>query len=242
MKPYYRDDFVTLYHGDCREILAEQDLQERLAPQTAVVTDPPYGTEAGSDGYGRRSGATGLKTKIVGDGDLAALQGMVHGLDAIPGWRESSGWIALFCSARTRREIEDLLLATGHELKGEAVWDKGRPSLGYTIRYAHETVIVARRGKAQAHKPLLSVLRGHRTSEVMSKRHPHEKPVEVMGRIIEMVGDESTLILDPFAGSGSTLRAAKDLSHNAIGIEIDERYCELAAERCRQEILFGDVA
>ena len=65
-----------------------------------------------------------------------------------------------------------------------------------------------------------------------------EKPVDIVSRLIEASTDSDETILDPFAGSGTTLRAAKDLGRKAIGIEIEEKYCKIAAERLRQEVLF----
>lgn len=137
-----------------------------------------------------------------------------------------------------------MLVDAGAEVVGEAVWDKGRPGLGYTIRYAHETILVARFGEVAAPlAPLLSVLRGYRTTETMADRHPHEKPVEVMARLIEFACPMNGVVLDPFAGSGSALRAAKDSGRRAIGIELVEQWCEVAAENCRQTVLdFGGVA
>ena len=77
------------------------------------------------------------------------------------------------------------------------------------------------------------VIMGKRTG---NEEHPTQKPTAVLSTIIQAnVGD---LILDPYMGSGTTLRAAKDLGRKAVGIEIDERYCEIAANRCRQEVLF----
>jgi hypothetical protein len=230
MRPYFADGLVTLYHGDAREVMAAQDFQERLEDGAALVCDPPYGTEAFNDGYGRAG------TKIIGDSSLATFA------QALEAWRSASGldaaghWLCAFCACRKRRTAEDVVLSAGYSLVGEAVWDKGRPSLGYTVRYAHESVIIARLGEVKPVAPLISVLRGYRTSEVMAERHPHEKPVEVMGRLVEFVAPLGGLVVDPFAGSGSTLRAAKDLGRKCIGIEIEERYCELAAERLRQEV------
>jgi adenine-specific DNA-methyltransferase len=75
------------------------------------------------------------------------------------------------------------------------------------------------------------------------RQHPTEKPLALMSQIVEVSSRAGDLVVDPFAGSGSGLRAAKDMGRRAIGIEIDERYCEIAAERCRQEVLdFGAIA
>lgn len=73
-------------------------------------------------------------------------------------------------------------------------------------------------------------------------KHPCEKPLSMLTHMIETTSRPGDLILDPFAGSGSTLRAAKDLGHRAIGIEQDERYCEWIANRLAQDTLFGGVA
>ena len=67
--------------------------------------------------------------------------------------------------------------------------------------------------------------------------HPTTKPTEVFGPLVELFSDKGNLILDPFMGSGTTLRAAKDLGRRAIGIELEERYCEIAARRMAQEVL-----
>jgi site-specific DNA-methyltransferase (adenine-specific) len=71
--------------------------------------------------------------------------------------------------------------------------------------------------------------------------HPNEKPIPLMRKLVKLGTQRGDCILDPFAGSGTTLRAAKDLGRQAIGIEIEEKYCRIAANRLRQEVLsFGD--
>lgn len=238
MKPYYADDFVTLYHGDCRDLLPSLRAD-------GIVTDPPYGTEGLGEGYGRRQLARATDDrsgwKIDGDCDLSVFAAAASHFRAI---LPADAWCVAFCAPRRRRLAEDVLLASGAVVEGEAVWEKGRAGLGYTIRYAHETALVGRYGEPSAERgALLSVLRGYRTSEVMAERHPHEKPVEVMARLIEFAVPLFGVVLDPFVGSGASLRAAKDSGRRAIGIEIEERWCEHAADRCRQETLnLGGVA
>lgn len=198
-----------------------------------MLTDPPYGTENLGGGYGRRqladpNGRHGHK--IANDTDLSALAG------ALASVRLSvDAWVLTFCAPRRRYEVETLLLDGGLALVGEVVWDKGVPGLGYTIRYAHESVIVSSLGKPEVATALLSVIRVAQEQRTMAGRHPHEKPVELLGRLIEFSNADT--ILDPFMGSGTTLRAAKDLGRKAIGIEIEEKYCEIAAKRLSQEVL-----
>lgn len=228
--PYYSEDGITLYHGDCREVLLT--LGKGIA--TAIVSDPPYGTESLGGGYGRKAG--GSKT-IANDTDLSALR------DAIPFARRclgSDGWVAIFCAAKMRTEVDALLDGVGFELFGEVVWDKAMPGLGYHIRYAHETIVVARHGEPERPlKPLLSVIRCPVATGETDGAHPHEKPLGIMSPLVAWCCPAGGTVLDPFAGSGSTLVAAKTAGLRAIGIEQDEAYCELAANRLRQGVLFG---
>lgn len=230
MTPYFQDNGVSIYLGDCREILPA------LAHSCdAVVTDPPYGTEALGGGYGRRQLADPAGRyghRIENDHDLSAL---AKALPAIVDALIPGGWAVTFAAARRRWEAESLLVAAGLNLYGDVVWDKGAPGLGYTIRYCHEGAVVAVRGEAKApQRPLLSVLRIPQEERAMNGRHPHEKPTALMVHLVEFATEPGGLVLDPFCGSGSTLRAAKDTGRRAIGIEIDERWAEVAANRMAQ--------
>lgn len=234
MSPYFEDGSVSIYHGDCREVLPWLGLS-----CAAVVTDPPYGTESLGGGYGRRQladpeGRNGHT--IENDHDLSAL---AKALPAITAALIQGGWMVTFAAARRRWEAESLLVAAGLNLYGEIVWDKGAPGLGYTIRYSHEGAIVAVRGEARApQRPLLSVLRIPREERAMNGRHPHEKPTALMVHLVEFASAPGGLVLDPFCGSGSTLVAAKALGRKAIGIEVDERWCESAVGRLAQRSIF----
>lgn len=228
MKPYYQDDYATIYHGDCREILP------RLEPVDLVLTDPPYGTENLGGGYGRRQLHTvdGRKGRtIANDCNLGCL------MSAAPMLEEkltAGGWLATYAAARRMFEVHHIFLLAGLDYIGHVVWDKGAPGLGYTIRYSHEDVLVFRKGTGDAPvDAVISVTRAGvgtgRTNE-----HPHEKPAAVWLRLCQL---SMGSILDPFMGSGTVLRAAKDLQRKAVGIEIEEKYCEIAAKRLRQEVL-----
>lgn len=210
MTPYYSDDLVTLYHADMREVLAWS-----LRGASTLVTDPPYGISY-------RSGKAGqLARSIAGDDDTTART------DALGMW---AGSALVFGSWK---------VAPPRDARACLVWDKG-PALGmgdvtlpwkpsWDLIYVIGRGFTGRRGGGVLRfPPVQSLARNGRT-------HPHEKPVALMKHLIERCPPGG--IVDPFAGTGSTLVAAKALGRWAIGVEIDERYCETAATRCSQEVL-----
>jgi site-specific DNA-methyltransferase (adenine-specific) len=219
---YYSDDHVTLYHGDC---LTEH--REWLEADV-LVTDPPYGSENGN-GYGRAGGNGRIgnafiandRTTEVRDAALAAWADrpvIAFGTPRMP--EPPGGW--------------------DHRL----VWDKREPGLnGGPWRYTHESIFVRGEGWARVSAASFSILSYPSGNGSPEKRdHVHAKPVALMMRLIEAAPPGA--IADPFAGSGSTLIAAKNLGRKAIGVELEERYCEIIAKRCQQEVLdiFGGVA
>lgn len=214
--PYYQDDHVTIYHGDCRDITAwlEADV---------LVTDPPYGTESvGWDvsygrGQNRRHGRTDMAPgTIANDADGATRDHML----AMWGTRPA----CVFGSPRR----PDPPIAVADRL----VWDKKRPGMnGGPWRYRHESIYVTA-GFIRANDAAVSVIEAFPDQT----DHIHAKPHTLMLRLITAA--PPGVIADPFMGSGSTLAAAKACGRKAIGIEIDERYCEIAARRMGQEVLF----
>lgn len=223
MKPYYQDDFVTIYHGDCREIVPT------LGKFDLLLTDPPYGTDKGR-GYGR----TGLNGRgnsgehIVGDEDLTSMS---EGLTAC---LTSANQAAVFISPRKMPETFDAIRATQWRFLDTLVWDKAIPGLSEGVRYQHENICLLYNGEKPKLNHCLSVIR--RTIESRGGVHPHQKPVDLIAAIIEVFPNTET-ILDPFAGSGTTGRAAKDLGRKCTLIEREEKYCEIAARRMQQEVL-----
>ena len=221
MKPYYQDTAVTLYHGDCREILPQLKCPNTTycleacdgRCQLAVVADPPYGVGyvpgnpyksdfAGVTVYG--DNAPFDPRFLVSLSVPTILFGANHYANLLP---PSAGWL---------------------------VWDK-RCNLGTRTMNDCELAWTNLSNTARLFYHLWD---GYRKDSERGERrqHPTQKPVELMTWCLSFV-DERLTILDPFCGSGTTLRAAKDLGRRAIGIEIEERYCEIAAKRLAQEVL-----
>lgn len=212
MKPYYEDDLVTLFHADWREVVDEvRDAAE--SPMT-MVTDPPYGIDY-------RSGKDGTLARSI-EGDMST-RARDEALAMFP------GPALVFGSWRRQRPIGVRMVL---------VWDTGGAlgmgDLSLPWKPSHQEVYVIGDGFS-----------GRRTSDVLAyppvqssawrgRVHPHEKPVPLMR---DLVGKTSGTVFDPFAGSGPTLVAAKSLGRWAIGVEVDEAYCEIAASRCSQEVL-----
>lgn len=216
MKPYYEDGAVTIYHGDCRDVSAWRDAD-------VLVTDPPYGIAYSSNMGGKFQGAT-----VAQDDGLAARD------EALRLW---SGPALVFGSWRRTRPAE-----TRHVLLWEKGDHVGMGNLSLPWRPNVEEIYVLGEG-----------FHGHRGSSVLRfnapspnftppelRYHPTEKPLWLMTALIAKC--PLGTVADPFAGSGTTLRAAKDHGRKAIGVEIEERYCEVAAGRMAQMSLFGEAA
>lgn len=214
-EPYYQDDAVTIYHGDCRDILPH------LEPVDLVLTDPPYGIAYKSNHRSETTTAAWIGRQIAGDESVDIRDAVLAGF---PEW-------CLFGSHRRPAPAG---------ARGVLIWDKGPASgmgdLSFPWKPSFELIFIA--GALWAGPRGEGVLKGHHvvSRASMGRVHPNEKPVSLLASIIEKHPAET--VLDPFMGSGTTLRAAKDLGRKAIGIEIEERYCEIAAKRMAQEVLF----
>lgn len=180
-----------------------------------LCIDPPYGTNE-HGGYGRRQ--LGLQT-IENDNDTSVR-------DAVLTWW--GGKSAMVFGSPRRAEP---MGAWDYRL----VWDKRSPGLGAPWRWQHEMIYL--RGEWTNVPGIPSILSVPVDRAMRDRYHPHEKPVPLMMTLLQ--GTIGT-ILDPCMGSGSTLRAAKNLSRRAIGIEIDERLAEIAVSRLQQQVLHFD--
>jgi len=209
MKPYYDHGGITIYHGDCREILPS-------IKADVMVTDPPYGIDANTRGWSAGRSVAGVARDwpaVRGDdepfnpahllalGLPTVLWGANHYADSLP---RSPSWFVWY--KRTNGIEND-------SADAELAWT----NLGGPARVFHH--------------PWMGMLRASEKGEAY---HPTQKPVVLMLWCLRRCPDGD--VLDPYMGGGSTLRAAKDLGRKAIGIEIEERYCEIAAKRLAQEV------
>jgi site-specific DNA-methyltransferase (adenine-specific) len=211
---------VTIYHGDCLAILP-------LLEFDVIVTDPPYGIgDAPIQGQGRTGARTGEANTWHPPSDWDHALPDLAAFPSIPA--------ALFGHWRQRLAVEALMPTP---IRCEIIWAKDchvGPPCPVAMRDERIWVfspagITPTRFETSVWDERIIPTWGHRW-------HKNEKPVNLMVRLISWLTDTG-VILDPFMGSGTTLRAAKDLGRKAIGIEIDESYCEIAARRMGQEVL-----
>lgn len=210
-KPYYHDEKygITIYHGDCREILPE------LPKVDLVLTDPPYGVNFG--GKSTKHTTRNNQGYISGDNEIGptvirqALQ-YQDTLVVFPG-------IRLMFNYPKPADIGCVYCPSG---AGVGPW-------GF-VNY-HPFLCYGKRSTAGSY-PLsfTSFDTAHKCG------HPCPKPVKWMEWCINLIPNADT-ILDPFMGSGTTLVAAKQLGRKAIGIEIEEKYCEIVVKRLSQDVL-----
>ena len=224
MSPYYEDEWVTLYHGDCREVTAWLDAD-------VLVTDPPYGRAwKQGDTASARGWRSNAHAGIMGDEDTSARD------DVLAMWGD-----------RPALAFGDLTLPPPTGTKLTLVYDKGGDAgftgaVGGYRRNVEGIYLLGAHGSGLGGRSAVistSVSAGGNLARTTG--HPHTKPQDVLTVLIEACPPGT--IADPFAGSGSTLVAAKRLGRKAIGVELDERYCEIAAKRLAQGVLdFGASA
>lgn len=222
MSLYYRDDNVSLYLGNCLELT-------EWTTADVLITDPPYGR-------GWRQGDLG------GARNAASIDGIANDNDTSARDAALAMW-----GSKPAIVFGDLMLAPPSQNKLTCVYHKAHPTSGLRgaiagVRRDAEAIYLIGKWSSGI---------GGRSSVFAARRaaagaygmvaeyggHPHTKATDVMEQLVKIT--EGT-IADPFAGSGSTLIAARNLGRRAIGVELEERYCELIARRLDQMCLdFG---
>jgi site-specific DNA-methyltransferase (adenine-specific) len=248
--PYYRDEWVTIYHADCRAVLPNLDPES----VTLLWTDPPYG-HGNHDGdlNSRLNDHRGLANQPIANDGADEMRDVVDAALrlAVPILRHDCCCCCCCCCGGGGPRPTFAWLAERMDRDGltffhSVIWDKINPGLGWRYRRQHEMVMVAHReggklswalGDRDAVPNLISL------SAPRDRLHANEKPLPLASGFIARHTRPGDLVLDPFLGSGTTLMAAKAMGRRAIGIEIEEEHCETAALRCSQEALpLGDAA
>ena len=226
-QPYYADDHCTIYHGDCLEILPE-------IAADVLVTDPPYGVRHNGGGHrSNRQANPSWDSKpvfVVGDTDTRARDGAL----AIWGDRDAlvfGTWKAPRPAGCRQRLL--WLKANMTPVFGSTPWASADEEI-YVLGSGWSKPVLARN--------YLETREARAGAGALSRKygHPTVKPVDLM---VWLLGFTSGVVVDPFMGSGPTLEAAASLGRRAIGIEIEEKYCEAAVKRLRQSVFdFGAVS
>ncbi|HAT1504156.1 TPA: site-specific DNA-methyltransferase [Corynebacterium striatum] len=210
-QPYYQDEYVTLYHGDCLE------LADAWVGADVLVTDPPYGMAYQSGWVHGR-----IDRPIAGDQNTNLRD------QALELWGDRPA-IAFGKWNQPRPE------ATRQRLIWSKAPDPGMGDLTSPWGNSDEEIYVLGKGFIGKRGP--NVLTYQKPPVSNRPDHPTPKPVPLMEHLIQRC--PPGVIADPFAGSGATLRAAKNLGRHAVGVELEEKYCEIIANRLAQEVLLA---
>ena len=248
MKPYYEHAGITIYHGDCREVLPA------IAPNSVdlVLTDPPYGhNNNNGDLAHRREAALGLVDRVD---DEAARPIANDGPEAneLVRWMFGEANRVLMpgccccccCGGGGGPDPQfarwSLWMDEAIGFKHAVVWDKGGLGMGWHYRRNYELMLVGEKPGAACRwyggndQPNVVRINGIKPS---ADDHPTPKPEKLMAHFLNLHSLPGHLVLDPFMGGGTTLVAAKRGGRRAIGVEVDERWCEMAAKRLAQEVM-----
>ena len=254
MSIYYQDEAVTLYHGDCREVLSHMPDQS----VDAVITDPPYSAHVhGAARSSRmvsandRGGRYGADVRRNVDLGFAHLEPEVRDECARHFAALARRWVLVFSDTESSHLWRNALETGGLDYVRTGAWVKlgctpqfsgDRPATGFeavTIAHPKGRKRWNGGGKHAVWTHPIVLDRGRNGARL----HTTQKPLGLMGELVGLFTDEGETVLDPFAGSGTTLVAAKQAGRKSIGIEQDEAYCEVIAKRLAQGVLdFGVTA
>lgn len=214
MSLYYQDEFVSLHHGDAREV-------DEWLDADVLVTDPPYGMDY--TGFGGRKGEPRRvegRLSVRGDEDTGARDAVLKA------WGEKPALVFgrwnIPRPERTRMRL---------------IWDKTPCGYMGDVKLpwgaAEEEIYVLGQGFVGKREPNIVRAQTLMSSDARRPDHPTPKPVPLMEALIAKC--PPGVVADPFAGSGATLIAARNLGRRAIGVEMEERYCELIVSRLAQQ-------
>ena len=241
MKPYYEDESVTLYHGKAEHVLPTFDHQV-----DHVITDPPYSEKVHSNSRSQRmvaandrGGKYGADVRRNVDLGFDHLTPELRQLCSREFARLARRWILVFSDVESDCLWRDDLTANGLQYVRTGAWIK----VGATPQFSGDRPATGFEAVTIAHPPGRKRWNGGGKHAVWThaivldrgrngaRLHTTQKPLSLMAELVGLFTDDGETILDPFAGSGTTLLAAKRAGRRAVGVEKSERYCEVIAKR-----------
>ena len=213
MKPYYQDEWVTLYHGDCLEITEWLNAD-------VLITDPPYGQNYKSN---------------MNRGNRTNWHDVING-DANAELRDKS--LELWGDEKAGLVFGTWKVEKPQQTKQTVIWDKTpcgfMGDLSIPFGSAHEEIYcIGKTGWTGTREASIINVQMLMSGDSNRPDHPTPKPIGLMEKLISKT---TGVIADPFAGSGATLVAARNLGRKVIGIELEEKYCKLIADRLSQQV------
>jgi site-specific DNA-methyltransferase (adenine-specific) len=231
VRPYFSDgNGITLYHGAAEEVLPTLE----SGSVDLLLTDPPYGV-----GYvtSWRSRNDPLAVPIAGDRSVNALRDVLPLIDQL---LRPDRHAYLFAAPLRIGEVMEAV-ADFWKIKNVLVWDKGDEGSIGDLRAGYgwnwEPIIYASKGRRDLNGARPRSIYRYDWHAHRDPVHPTVKPTGLLTWLISKSTQPQERVLDPFAGSGTTLMAAKQLGRSGIGVEVEERYAEIAARRLSQEVL-----
>jgi site-specific DNA-methyltransferase (adenine-specific) len=234
VKPYFDEEGITIYHGDCREVIPQ------LQPQSIdlLLTDPPYGQQF------QGQALITAKANIRADGarqGMRLVRQMLFALGEEGRVMKPDAHAYLFCHWESWPDFYDAV-SSYMKIQNALIWFKNRGGSGDTeYEYARDYEVIlyamAGRGRPLAGRRDGAVIAG--IQPVLGDRlHPTEKPEKLFRYMIEKSCPFGGTVLDPFGGAMPAARAAKAAGRRAVVIEIEERYCEIGANLMRQVSMY----
>jgi len=218
MKPYYENELGVIYHGDCLEILPQ------IEKVDLVLTDPPYNDSNSNIGF--KNGYKTINEKW--DKGYDPYKIMNISIDIV----KDKGSFLFFCSYHLlgkyltwNKEKLQQIIHWEYITAMPAIAKVYTPSIEYIIWYSRPKYTFNKKNSGR------KILRYMKAKGI---DHPCPKPVELIENLLLVHSNINDIVLDPFLGSGTTAVAAMKLNRRFIGIEIEEKYCEIAAKRCEQ--------
>ena len=244
-EPYYQDEWVSLYHGDLLDVLPT------LTGVQHVITDPPYSEHVHGSArrrnitYRDRGARYGADTRRKVDLGFGHLTPELRTECSRQFARLASRWVLAFSDTESAHLWREDLEGAGLDYVRTGAWIK----VGSTPQFSGDRPATGFEAITICHQPGRKRWNGggkHAVWQVPivldragdgARLHTTQKPIQLMDSLVWLFTDPGETILDPFAGSGSTLVAAKSLGRRAIGVELEERYCEVTAKRLLQDAL-----